>query len=121
MIKRIGFSSKRKGAGALVSGAAILGAGAFIAKLLGALYRIPLTRIIGAKGLGIYQMIFPVYTLLLDFSGAAVPNAMAKIISSFRGAGIEREIYARKILKTSVIFFFVLGVLFSFLIAVFSK
>lgn len=118
MIKRIGFSSKRKGAGALVSGAAILGAGAFIAKLLGALYRIPLTRIIGAKGLGIYQMIFPVYALLLEFSGAAVPNAVAKIISSYRGEISDKHRYAISILKTSVRFFAVLGSVLSVSVAV---
>ncbi|MBP5465944.1 MAG: oligosaccharide flippase family protein, partial [Clostridia bacterium] len=58
----------------LISGALILGGGAFIAKVLGAVYRIPLTKIIGGTGLGLYQMVFPVYALLLDFSGAGVPN-----------------------------------------------
>ena len=59
----------------IINGAVILGIGAFIAKLLGALYRIPLTNRLGGYGLGLYQMVFPVYTLLLDFSGAGVPNA----------------------------------------------
>ena len=85
----------------ILSGALVLGVAAFISKLLGALYRIPLTRIIGGTGLGLYQMVFPVYTLLLDFSGASVPNAVAKIIASYKGE--DRENYARKILKTSLL------------------
>lgn len=103
----------------MLSGAMVLGIAAFLSKLLGAVYRIPLTKIIGGTGLGLYQMVFPVYTLLLDFSGAGVPNAVAKIISSHKGA--DREVYARKILKTSLIFFLSLGALLAVLIAVFSE
>ena len=55
----------------LVLGAGILGLGTFIAKLLGAIYRIPLTRILKSEGIGIYQMVFPVYALLLIFRGVA--------------------------------------------------
>lgn len=102
----------------MVSGAVILGLGTFIAKLLGAAYRIPLTKIIGGTGLGLYQMVFPVYTLLLDFSGAGVPNAVAKIISSH--GGMDKEMYARKILKTSLIFFSLLGAFLSVLTALLS-
>lgn len=58
-----------------------LGLGTFLAKLLGAVYRIPLTAILTPAGLGLYQMVFPVYTVLLDFSGAGVPNALSKIIA----------------------------------------
>lgn len=103
----------------MLSGALVLGVAAFIAKLLGAIYRIPLTKIIGSAGLGLYQMVFPVYALLLDFSGAGVPNAMAKLISAHKGAG--KEIYARKLLKKSLVFFSALGAALSLLTAVFSK
>ncbi|KAI4453261.1 ribose-phosphate diphosphokinase family member [Holotrichia oblita] len=48
-----------------VKGAAVLGVCGFIGKLLGAVYRIPLVNIIGAEGMGLYQMIFPMYALLL--------------------------------------------------------
>lgn len=103
----------------IFSGAVILAAGTFIAKLLGAIYRIPLTRIIGVEGLGLYQMIFPVYTLLLEFSGIAVPNALSKIISSYDG-NANGERYARKVLKTGVTFFALLGAFLSFITALFS-
>ncbi|MBO4251766.1 MAG: polysaccharide biosynthesis protein [Clostridia bacterium] len=102
----------------ILSGALILGMAAVVSKLLGAIYRIPLTKIIGGTGLGLYQMVFPVYTLLLDFSGASVPNAVAKIISSYNG--VDKEEYARKILKTSLLFFSLLGALFAAITAVFS-
>ena len=43
----------------MLKGAFTLSVGAFVSKLLGALYRIPLTNIIGGYGLGLYQMVFP--------------------------------------------------------------
>ncbi len=70
----------------IIKGSVFLGVGAFIAKLLGALYRIPLTNLIGGYGLGLYQMVFPIYTVLLDFSGAGAPSALSKLI-----AGVKEE------------------------------
>ena len=40
-----------------LKGAAIIAAGGFLAKLIGALYRIPLTNLIGGYGMGLYQMV----------------------------------------------------------------
>ncbi len=64
-----------------INGVAFLALGAFISKALGALYRIPLTNMLGGEGLGLYQMVFPVYALLLDFSGAGVPGAISRLIA----------------------------------------
>ena len=84
----------------LIRGALCMAMGIFAVKLLGAVYRIPLVNLIGAEGLGLYQMIFPVYAVLLDFSGASLPNALSKIISSYPEA--EREIKAEYVLNKSV-------------------
>ncbi len=65
----------------ILTGALILALGAFLTKILGALYRVPLTAYLKADGLGLYQMAFPAYSLLLDFSSAGVPNALAKKVS----------------------------------------
>ena len=74
-------------------GAIFLGLGAFVSKALGALYRIPLTNILGGKGLGLYQMVFPVYALLLDISGAGVPGAISRIIASLNANEKEQKAY----------------------------
>ena len=47
-----------------LKGAAVIAAGGFIAKLIGALYRIPLTNLIGAEGMGMYQLVYPFYCLI---------------------------------------------------------
>ncbi len=95
-----------------------MGVGAFISKLLGAFYRVPLTNALGSVGLGLYQMVFPVYCLLLDFSGAGVPNALAKLIAT--GGEEQRQLRAENYLKNSLILLLILGVIGSLLMAIFS-
>ncbi len=59
----------------------MLAASVVIAKIMGAVYRIPLTNIIGANGMGIYQFIYPVFGLILTLSSGAMPTAVSIIIS----------------------------------------
>ena len=65
----------------LLKGALIIAIGGFVAKLLGAIYRVPLTNLLKSEGLGLYQMVFPVYCILLDFAGGGVPCGLSKLIS----------------------------------------
>lgn len=94
-----------------VGGAALLGIGAVLSKIIGAIYRVPLTNLLGLDGLGLYQMVFPLYTLLLDFSGAGVPSAISKIISSY--PELERKEKAKEYLLGSLRLLFFLGVIAS--------
>lgn len=108
--------SKKDG---IIKGAFSLGVGAFICKLLGAFYRIPLTNLLGSYGVGLYQMVFPVYALLLDFSGAGAPTALSKIISS--NESVNKEKTAFLYLKTGKKILGVLGLFFSVLLLLSSK
>ncbi len=65
--------------GGFVKGALIIAGGGFVAKLIGALYRIPLTNCIGGHGMGLYQMIYPVYCMLLTVSATGIPSALSKL------------------------------------------
>ncbi len=102
---------------AFFSGALWLGIGTFFAKFLGAVYRIPLTNKLGGLGLGLYQMVFPIYALLLDFSGAGVPSALSRIIAMQE----NKDMAAKRLLKSSIKIFFVIGVLASVFMALFSS
>jgi len=64
-----------------IRGALILSAAGILSKILGAVYRIPFARIVGGEGLGIYQMAYPFYTLILAISTAGIPLAVSKLIS----------------------------------------
>lgn len=103
----------------ILTSALTLGLGTFVAKVLGAIYRIPLTKNLGGVGIGLYQMVFPTYTVLLDFSGAGAPNALSKLISSY--VGEDRENYAYNYLILSLKLFLVLGLICTLLMGVFSK
>ncbi len=100
-------------------GAIFLGLGAFVSKALGALYRIPLTNLLGGKGLGLYQMVFPVYALLLDFSGAGVPGAISRIIASLPQNQKENKAY--NILRSSIKLLLFFGLFGSLIMFVLSK
>ncbi len=65
--------------------------GGFIAKLVGALYRIPLTNVIGGRGLGLYQMAYPVYCLLLTVSATGIPSSIAKLTAERIGKGEDSK------------------------------
>ena len=64
---------KPKKALSIKRGATVLAVGSVLAKLLGALYRIPLTNILGASGIGLYQLVFPVYALFMILSTIGIP------------------------------------------------
>lgn len=58
-----------------------------VAKLIGALYRVPLTNIVGAEGMGLYQMVFPLYTVLLAFCGGGVTSAVSRVVAKYKAVG----------------------------------
>ncbi|MGN0761651.1 MAG: oligosaccharide flippase family protein [Christensenellales bacterium] len=73
-------------------GALILAVGGVIAKILGAVYRIPLTNILGAEGIGKYQLVFPLFALLLALSCNALPVAVSRMVASDRARGLDHGI-----------------------------
>lgn len=69
----------------LMSGALILSVGSVLAKVFSAIYRIGLTRILGGEGIGIYQLIFPLYSLCVVLATAGLPMAISKVIAKNQG------------------------------------
>lgn len=53
----------------------------FVAKAIGAAYRLPLTNLLGAAGIGAYQLVFPVYVLVLALTSSAMPVLLARQIA----------------------------------------
>ena len=53
----------------------------FLAKGIGAFYRLPLTNLLGAEGIGGYQLVFPVYVLALALTSSAIPVLLARQIA----------------------------------------
>jgi stage V sporulation protein B len=81
-----------KGQQNFVKGAAILGLAGLFVKVIGAIFRIPLTIIIGTEGMASYSVAYPIYAALVVLSTAGLPTAISRMVSErvsvgdFRGA-----------------------------------
>ena len=66
----------------LLLGTVLLTGAGFISRILGFFYRIFLSRTIGASGLGLYQLIFPVFTLCLAISASGIQTAISRFVAA---------------------------------------
>lgn len=98
----------------LLTGAAWIAIGGFVAKILGALYRIPLTDLIGGHGIGLYQLVYPVYCLLLTVSATGIPSSIAKLTAERVKDGQPTA----DVLKTAMRLFLIIGLFGSVLMAI---
>ncbi len=69
----------------ILKGTFILTAAGLITRLIGFYYRIFLASAIGAEGVGLYQMIFPVYTLCISFAVTGIQTAISKYTAEQTG------------------------------------
>lgn len=90
-----------------VKGALILTISGIIAKVLGAIYRIPLGQIITSEGMAYYQTAYDLYILALNFSSYSIPIAISKLVSERIEMG--RRLEAHKVFKTALYMLAVLG------------
>ena len=66
----------------LAAGALILTLTGFASRILGFFYRIFLSRTIGAEGLGIYQMVFPVYGICFSVCAGSIQTAISRFTAA---------------------------------------
>lgn len=96
--------------------AAFLAVAGVIAKVIGAVYKVPLVGVLGAEGIGIYQLVFPVYTTLLTLSSGGIPQAVSRCTARSLADGSERE--SRRILWVSTASLAAVGAVGALLMAV---
>ena len=101
----------------IVQGSILAGA-AMLTKIIGALYRIPLTRILGDFGMGIYSAAFEVYALALIFSSLSYPIAVSKLVSKRIAAGQRKN--AHRVFIFALFFSSIVGIIFASLIFIFA-
>lgn len=89
--------------------AIILTMGGFFAKAIGALYKIPLTNILGSNGVGLYYLVFPVYSLIISICSSGVAIAVATEVAKCRK--LRHRYNEQRILQVSVILSFVLSLI----------
>ncbi|MBP2002709.1 O-antigen/teichoic acid export membrane protein [Paenibacillus shirakamiensis] len=94
-------------AGKLLKGAALLTIAALLTKLLGTLQKIPLQNIGGDGVFGIYNTVYPFYTLLLTLATAGFPTAVSKFVAEQEAAENRRG--ALQVLRVSGLVIVILG------------
>jgi stage V sporulation protein B len=87
------------GKGFLYGTLILVGTG-LITKILGFIYRIALSRIIGDEGMGLFQMAFPILIFTIVITTAGLPVAISKLVSEAEAKGEESQI--RSILVVSI-------------------
>ncbi len=87
--------------------AGILAAAGIITKIIGLLYRSPLTSIIGLEGNGYYSTAINIYTIILLISSYSIPSAISKVIAQ-RLAFHEYK-NAQRIFHCALIYVIVVG------------
>lgn len=65
----------------LLTGTLLLTLAGLLSRIIGFFYRIFLSHTIGAEGLGIYQLIFPIYALTFSFTVAGIQTAVSKFVA----------------------------------------
>lgn len=65
----------------LFTGTLLLTLAGLLSRIIGFFYRIFLSHTIGAEGLGIYQLIFPIYALTFSVTVAGVQTAISKYVA----------------------------------------
>ena len=92
-------------AGKLMQGATILAIAGIVCKILGGIFRIPLTNMIGAEGQSYYGAAYPVYQLFYTVATAGFPVAISRMVSErvARNDYINADKSYRIAMQTSVV------------------
>lgn len=99
--------------------AAILAIASLLVRLLGFLYRLPLTNMLGDEGNGIYSAGFYLYNFFLVMSSAGLPAAISKIVSE--KVALEEYRNVKKTFKISLILSSTVGLIFSIVMFVSAR
>ena len=75
------MKNKGKGSNNFLVQGSILAAASIIAKVIGLIYRVPLTNILGDKGNSYYSTANEIYSIILMISSFSLPLAVSKLMS----------------------------------------
>lgn len=107
------MTEEKKGSGVLVQ-AGILAMASMIVRVIGLLYRAPLTAIIGDEGNGYYGTAYNIYTIILMVSSYSMPSAISKLMAQKLAVGEYRN--ARRVFRCALLYGLLVGVIGSALL-----
>lgn len=75
----------------IIKGTIILTLTGLLSRLIGFFYRIFLSYTIGAEGMGIYQLIFPVYSMCYSLTVAGIETVISRIVAAKMTVGDKKS------------------------------
>ena len=102
--------TEKKSNGVFVQ-AGILAAASMIVRIIGLLYRAPLTAIIGDEGNGYYGLAYNIYTIILMVSSYSVPSAISKLMAQKLATGQYKS--AQRVFHCALMYGAAVGVIAS--------
>ena len=90
-----------------VEGAIVLMIANILVKVFGAIFKIPLTNIIGVEAMAYFNTAYGFYVIFYMISTAGLPVAVSKLVSAAETRENRREV--EKIFKIAYTLFFVFG------------
>ncbi len=92
----------------MLNGALVLVVATMLVKVIGAIYKIPLTALIGEVGRGYFSSAYEIYTPIYAISMAGLPVAVSKMVSESVMLGNYND--ARQLFKIAKKLFLIVGV-----------
>ncbi len=99
----------KKARNMFLSGVVILSISNIIIKIIGLMFKIPLTNIIGDSGMGYFNSAYTIYVWFYMISTAGLPVAVSILISEARALGRGREV--KRIFRVTLTMFLIIGAL----------
>ena len=87
----------------------LLAIAGIIVRIIGMIYRVPLTAIIGTEGNGYYTSAFSIYSLLLILSSYSLPTSLSRVISQNLAKNQYKNIV--RVLRAALVYATVIGFL----------
>ncbi len=97
--------------------AVILTVASFAVKIIGVVFKIPLTNILG-DSIGIFTAAYSIYAMLFMLSTSGLPVAVSKMVAASNEKGRGRE--AKRISRLAMIVFGIIGFIFMIALMVFA-
>lgn len=103
------MSEKKARSQSLLNGALVLVVATVIVTVIGALFKIPLSMLIGEVGRGYFNTAYEIYTPLYSISMAGLPVAVSRMVAKERALGRFRDV--RMIRRVAVRLFLITGII----------
>lgn len=103
------MQTEKKGKPNFLIQGTILAMAGILVRIIGLIYRIPMTNILGEEGIGVYSAAYQIYNIILLLSSYSLPLAVSKLVSAKMAVREYRNAY--RIFCSAMAFALIVGTL----------